>query len=89
MYTDNGDSETSNEITFENEIINDKERLTKAIYADGKSVEYAYDSIGRLTEIKNIDSSILRLNYIIPVSEASQNISPVFAHRLSGYTKNV
>lgn len=87
VYTDNGDSETSNEITFENEIINDKERLTKAIYADGKSVEYAYDSIGRLTEIKNIDSSILRLNYIIPVSEASQNISPVFAHRLSGYTK--
>ncbi len=87
VYTDNGDSETSNEITFENEIINDKERLTKAIYADGKSVEYAYDSIGRLTEIKNIDSSILRLNYIIPVSEASQNISPVFAHRLSSYTK--
>lgn len=29
----------------------------------------------------------MRLNYIIPVSEASQNISPVFAHRLSGYTK--
>ncbi len=75
------------EITFENEIINNKERLTKATYADGKSVEYTYDSIGRLTGIKNIDGSLLELNYAAPASEVGQNISPVFAHRLSGYTK--
>ncbi len=74
-------------ITFENEIINNKERLTKATYADRKSVEYIYDSIGRLTGIKNIDGSLLELNYAVPASEVEQNISPVFAHRLSGYTK--
>lgn len=75
------------EITFENEIINNKERLTKATYADGKSVEYIYDSIGRLTGIKNIDGSLLELNYAISSSAVGQNISPVYAHRLSGYTK--
>ncbi len=87
VYTVDGDSEALNEITFENEIINNKERLTKAIYADGKSVEYAYDSIGRLTGIKNIDGNLLELNYAVSASEIGQNISPVFAHRLSGYTK--
>ena len=87
VYTVDGDSEALNEITFENEIINNKERLTKAIYADGKSVEYAYDSIGRLMGIKNIDGNLLELNYAVSASEIGQNISPVFAHRLSGYTK--
>lgn len=87
VYTVDGDSEALNEITFENEIINNKERLTKAIYADGKSVEYVYDSIGRLTGIKNIDGNLLELNYAVSASEIGQNISPVFAHRLSGYTK--
>ena len=101
VYTTAGDSETPIEImsensdgngtpveiTFENEIINNKERLSKATYADGKSVEYTYDSIGRLTGIKNIDGSLLELNYAVSASEIGQNISPVFAHRLSGYTK--
>lgn len=101
VYTTAGDSETPIEImpensdgngtpveiTFENEIINNKERLSKASYADGKSVEYTYDSIGRLTGIKNIDGSLLELNYAVSASEIGQNISPVFAHRLSGYTK--
>lgn len=87
VYTVDGDSEALNEITFENEIINNKERLTKAIYADGKSVEYAYDSIGRLTGVKNIDGNLFELNYAVSASEIGQNISPVFAHRLSGYTK--
>ena len=75
------------EITFENEIINNKDRLTKATYADGKSVEYTYDSIGRLTGIKNIDDSLLELNYAVLASEVGRNGSPAFAHRLSGYTK--
>lgn len=75
------------EITFENEIINNKDRLTKATYADGKSVEYTYDSIGRLTGIKNIDDSLLELNYAVLASEVGRNSSPAFAHRLSGYTK--
>lgn len=101
VYTTAGDSETPIEImsensdgngtpveiTFENEIINNKERLSKATYADGKSVEYTYDSIGRLTGIKNIDGSLLELNYAVSASEIGQNISPIFAHRLSGYTK--
>lgn len=75
------------EITFENELINNKERLTKATYSDGKSVEYTYDSIGRLIGIKNIDGSLLELNYAISTSAVGQNVSPVYAHRLSGYAK--
>lgn len=75
------------EITFENEIINNKERLTKATYADGKSVEYTYDNMGRLIRIKNIDGSLLELSYAIPVDNMGQNVSPIYAYRLSGYTK--
>lgn len=75
------------EITFENELINNKERLTKATYSDGKSAEYTYDSIGRLIGIKNIDGSLLELNYAISTSAVGQNVSPVYAHRLSGYAK--
>lgn len=86
-YTNSETTETPVEIIFDNEIINSKERLTKATYPDGKSVEYTYDNIGRLTGIKNIDGSLLELNYAISASEIGQNISPVFAHRLSGYTK--
>lgn len=81
-----GGNGTPVEITFENEIINNKERLTKATYADGKSVEYTYDSIGRLTDIKNIDGSLLELNYTIPAYEVEQNISPIYAYRISTYT---
>lgn len=101
VYTTDGNSETPIEIvpensngngtpvaiTFENEIINHKEHLTKATYADGKSAEYTYDSIGRLTGIKNIDGNLLELNYAISASDVGQNVSPVYAHRLSGYTK--
>lgn len=87
VYTTDGTSETPIEITFENEIINNKERLTKAIYADGKFVEYIYDSIGRLTGIKNIDGSLLELNYTVSASNVGQNVAPVYAHRISGYIK--
>lgn len=86
-YTNSETAETPVEITFDNEIINNKERLTKATYPDGKSVEYTYDNIGRLTGIKNIDGSLLELNYAVSDSEVRQNTPPVFAHRLSGYTK--
>lgn len=86
-YTNSETTETPVEIIFDNEIINSKERLTKATYPDGKSVEYTYDNIGRLTGIKNIDGSLLELNYAISDSEVRQNTPPVFAHRLSGYTK--
>ena len=86
-YTNSETAETPVEITFDNEIINNKERLTKATYPDGKSVEYTYDNIGRLTGIKNIDGSLLELNYAVLDSEVRQNTPPVFAHRLSGYTK--
>lgn len=75
------------EITFEYEIINNDERLTKATYADGKSVGYAYDSIGRLTGIKNIDGSLLELTYAVSVSNAELNAYPIYAHRISEYTK--
>ena len=75
------------EITFENQIINNQVSLTKAIYADGNSVEYTYDSMGRLTGIKNIDNSLLELYYAIPVDNIGQNVSPIYAYRLSGYTK--
>lgn len=75
------------EITFENQIINNQVVLTKAIYTDGKSVEYTYDSFGRLTKIKNIDGSLLELSYAISVDNIGQNVSPIYAYRLSGYTK--
>lgn len=92
ILTEDVDSEgnpisKSVEITFENQIINNQVVLTKAIYTDGKSVEYTYDSFGRLTGIKNIDGSLLELSYVISVDNIGQNISPIYAYRLSGYTK--
>lgn len=75
------------EITFENQVINNKVSLTKATYADGKAVEYFYDNQGRLTGVKNIDGSLLELSYAISVDNIGQNVSPIYAYRLSGYTK--
>ncbi len=72
-------------LTFESTIINNKVRLTKATYSDGKSAEYIYDSFGRLTGIKNINGDLLELNYAI--SDIGENKSPIYANRICGYTK--
>lgn len=39
-----------------------------------------------MTDIKNIDGSLLELNYTIPAYEVEQNISPIYAYRISTYT---
>lgn len=75
------------DISFEYQIINNKIYLTKAIYSDGKAVEYSYDTIGRLTNIKNIDSSILEITYAVSEDDVKSNTSPIYAYRISKYAK--
>ena len=75
------------EISFEYKIINNKIYLTKSIYNDNKIVEYIYDEIGRLIQIKNIDESILELTYAVKANDVGENISPIYAYRISQFTK--
>lgn len=76
-------------ISYNYEKINGKLYLKQATYSDKKTVEYNYDSIGRLLSIKNIDNSILELHYAIPEASATQNKNPIYWGRLEGYTKKV
>ena len=75
------------EISFEYQIIYNKICLTKAIYCDGKTVEYTYDTAGRLISVKDVNGDILELTYAISETNIAQNNSPIYAYRISKYTK--
>lgn len=80
---------TNMHILYDYRKIDNKLYLTKATYVDGNFVEYAYDSLGRLVSVKNIDGSILELNYAISEELAMQNMNPVYCGRIKGYVKKV
>ena len=75
------------EIVYQNQIIHNRICLTKATYADGKSVEYSYDDLGRLKSIKNIDGSLLELSYAVSAIDIGNDTLPVKALRISSYAK--
>lgn len=80
---------TNMHISYDYRKIDNKLYLTKATYVDGKFVEYAYDSLGRLVSVKNIDGNILELNYAISEELAVQNMNPVYCGRIKSYVKKV
>lgn len=82
-------SANDSQILYDYKNINQKLYLTKATYADGKSVEYNYDSIGRLLSVKNIDNSIIEFNYAVSENTAQKNKNPVYYGRINSYTKKV
>lgn len=83
------DFSTNMYISYDYQKINNKLYLTKATYVDGKSVEYDYDSLGRLVSIKNIDESILEFHYAVSEELAKQNKNPVYFGRIDKYTSKV
>lgn len=70
------------QISYDYQKIDNKLYLTRATYADGKSVEYDYDSLGRLISIKDIDGSMLEFNYAISEELATQNKNPIYCGRI-------
>ncbi len=80
---------TNMHISYDYQKINNKLYLTKATYADGKYVEYAYDPLGRIISVKNIDGSILELHYAVSEELAQQNNNPVYCGRIQSYSKKV
>ncbi len=81
------DSENSISVNYNYQIMNNKAYLTSVEYPDNKTVEYSYDTIGRLVSMKNIDGSILEFTYAITADVADKTNSPVYRDRISSYRK--
>lgn len=81
------DGKTNLDIDYSYEVINGVLCLSSATYADGKVVNYEYDSFGRLLNIINIDNSKISLEYYN--SDAQLNSNPAYFSRLKSYTKSV
>lgn len=87
IMTANDGSEMTISYNYKN--INGNLYLTEAIYPDGKKVEYQYDGLGRLISIKNIDNSILEINYAFAEEIAKENKNPIYYGKVASYSKKV